>query len=103
MFTEDLLLLPIFGNGIEIQSLGPTLFNYHQLWMEFDYHGLRVYLHRLRNPPSRDHISCYFETQYSRSTRESIFSSLSDDGLDQKGVYLHNTESRGGFNTTRLY
>ncbi|WJZ88044.1 hypothetical protein VitviT2T_007377 [Vitis vinifera] len=44
-FAVDLLLLPIYGAdlvlGVQwLSELGPILFDYKKLWMEFDYKGL---------------------------------------------------------------
>lgn len=55
VFMVDLLLLPVFFAYVVLgvhwlRSLGPTLFDYHHLWIEFDYQGLRVRLLGLRNP-----------------------------------------------------
>ncbi|GJZ19340.1 ty3-gypsy retrotransposon protein [Tanacetum coccineum] len=48
-FTMDLLILPLYGADIVLgvqwlATLGPTLFDYKNLWMEFDYGGYRVKL-----------------------------------------------------------
>lgn len=54
-FTVDLLLLPIYGAdlvlGVQwLSGLGPVLFDYHDLWMEFDHRGSRIRLHGLSHP-----------------------------------------------------
>ncbi|XP_039127559.1 uncharacterized protein LOC120263664 [Dioscorea cayenensis subsp. rotundata] len=52
LFPVDLLLLPVFGADVVLgvhwlARRGPTLFDYKNLWMEFDHHGARVRLHGL--------------------------------------------------------
>ncbi|XP_039129157.1 uncharacterized protein LOC120265351 [Dioscorea cayenensis subsp. rotundata] len=52
LFPVDLLLLPVFGADVVLgvhwlAKRGPTLFDYKNLWMEFDHHGARVRLHGL--------------------------------------------------------
>ena len=51
-FHVDLILLPIYGADIVLgvqwmRQLGPVLFDYNQLWVEFDYMGRRTRLHGL--------------------------------------------------------
>lgn len=55
IFPVDLLLLPIFGADVVLgvhwlSSLGPILFDYGQLWMEFHYHGKLMRLHGILGP-----------------------------------------------------
>lgn len=52
LFSADLLLLPVFSADVVLgvhwlASRGPTLFDYKNLWMEFDHHEARVRLHGL--------------------------------------------------------
>ncbi|RVW75982.1 hypothetical protein CK203_052825 [Vitis vinifera] len=54
-FAVDLLLLPIYGAdlvlGVQwLSELGPILFDYKKLWMEFDYKGVKTKLHGLTQP-----------------------------------------------------
>lgn len=50
LFQVDLLLLPVFGADVVLgvhwlAQQGPTLFDYKNLWMEFEHNGMRVRLH----------------------------------------------------------
>lgn len=54
-FAINLLLLPIYGAdlvlGVQwLASLGPILFNYNELWMEFNYHGTVIKLQGVQSP-----------------------------------------------------
>ncbi|XP_039121357.1 uncharacterized protein LOC120258078 [Dioscorea cayenensis subsp. rotundata] len=54
-FNVDLLLLPIYGADLVLGvqwmlRLGPILFDYENLWMEFNYNGNRVRLTGLTQP-----------------------------------------------------
>ena len=49
IFTVDLILLPIYGADLVLgvqwmRQLGPILFDYDKLWMEFTYQGNRLRL-----------------------------------------------------------
>lgn len=55
VFTVDLILLPIYGVDLVLGvqwmlKLGPVLFYYTNLWMEFDFNGQRIRLHGLTQP-----------------------------------------------------
>ena len=52
IFTVDLILLPIYGAdlvlGVQwLRQLGPILFGYDKLWMEFTYQDKRLRLNGL--------------------------------------------------------
>lgn len=54
-FTVDLLLLPIYDADLVLGvqwmlQLGPTLFDYKNLWMEFNYQGNQIRLNGLTQP-----------------------------------------------------
>ena len=50
IFSVDLLLLPVFGAddvlGVHwVAKLAQIIFDYKQLWMDFEYNGARLRLH----------------------------------------------------------
>lgn len=59
VFPVDLLLLPVFGADIVLgvhwlSGLGQIIFDYKQLWMEFESGGTRVRLHGVQQPDKQD-------------------------------------------------
>ena len=52
IFTVDLILLPIYGADVVLgvqwmHQIGPILFDYNQLWMEFTHLAQRICSHGL--------------------------------------------------------
>lgn len=77
LFLVDLLLLPVFGTNVVLgvhwlAKLGPIVFDYQQLWIEFDYQGARVRLHGMKTQSSstkspvalKHHVRGQAENQY---------------------------------------
>ena len=59
VFSVDLLLLSVFGADIVLgvhwlSGLGQIIFDYKQLWMEFESGGTKVRLHGVQQPDKED-------------------------------------------------
>ena len=107
--TLDFYLLPIYGAdlvlGVQwLATLGPTLFDYKELWMQFDDHGNHIRLKGLQEPSFSSLIFSQFKrleqtnavaTYYHMSvtplatTQEPIHPSVGHDFRDNLERLLH--------------
>ncbi|XP_039137100.1 uncharacterized protein LOC120274627 [Dioscorea cayenensis subsp. rotundata] len=85
-FSVDLILLPIYGADIVLgvqwlSDLGPVLFDYRHLWMEFIHHGTTIRLNGL-TPLQLSYISPSALTKHSLTSSVAQFCSLAVEKPD---------------------